>query len=38
MMHCGFESATIFNAIGKPKEWVTLVKSGAASRGGMSVG
>ena len=38
MMHCGFESATIFNAIGKPREWVTFVKSGAAHKGGISVG
>ena len=33
MMHCGFESATIFNAIGKPNEWVTFIKSGAAPQG-----
>ena len=38
MMHCGFESATIFNAIGKPREWVTFIKSGAAHKGGISVG
>ena len=29
MMHCGFESATIFQAISTPKDWVTLIKSGA---------
>ena len=31
MMHCGFESATIFQAISTPKDWVTLVKSGIKS-------
>ena len=38
MMHCGFESATIFNAISSPKDWVTLIKSGAASKGGLTAG
>ena len=38
MMHCGFESATIFNAISSPRDWVTLVKSGAASKGGLTAG
>ena len=36
MMHCGFESATIFQAIGSPRDWLTLVKSGAAHKGGIS--
>jgi len=36
MMHCGFESATIFQAVSTPKDWVTLVKSGAAHRGGIT--
>ena len=31
MMHCGFESATIFQAISTPKDWVTLIKSGVKS-------
>ena len=38
MMHCGFESATIFHAISSPKDWVTLVKSGAIHKGGMTAG
>ena len=36
MMHCGFESATIFQAVGTPKDWVTLIKSGAAHKGGIT--
>ena len=36
MMHCGFESATIFTAVGKPKDWATLIKSGAAHKGGIT--
>jgi len=36
MMHCGFESATIFQAVATPKDWVTLIKSGAAHRGGIT--
>ena len=32
MMHCGFESATIFQAISTPKDWATLIKSGAAKK------
>ncbi len=38
MMHCGFESATIFQAVGSPKDWATLIKSGAAARGGITAG
>jgi len=38
MMHCGFESATIFQAVSTPRDWVTLIKSGAAHKGGLSVG
>ena len=38
MMHCGFESATIFQAVSTPKDWVTLIKSGAASKGGITAG
>ncbi len=36
MMHCGFESATIFTAITTPKDWATLIKSGAATKGGIT--
>ena len=38
MMHCGFESATIFQAVSTPKDWVTLIKSGAANKAGISAG
>ena len=38
MMHCGFESATIFQAVSTPKDWATLIKSGAAGKAGISVG
>jgi hypothetical protein len=36
MMHCGFESATIFSAVSSPKDWVTLIKSGAVSKSGIT--
>lgn len=36
MMHCGFESATIFEAVSTPKDWVTLIKTGAAHKGGIT--
>ena len=36
MMHCGFESATIFQAISSPRDWLTLVKSGAAHKSGIT--
>ena len=36
MMHCGFESATIFKAISTPKDWAILIKSGAARKGGIT--
>ncbi len=38
MMHCGFESATIFHAISSPRDWVTLIKSGAISKSGITAG
>ena len=38
MMHCGFESATIFQAITTPKDWATLIRSGAANKAGISAG
>ncbi len=36
MMHCGFESATIFQAVSTPRDWVTLIKSGSAHKGGIT--
>jgi len=36
MMHCGFESATIFQAVSSPKDWATLIKSGAAGKSGIT--
>ena len=36
MMHCGFESATIFGAITSPGDWLTLIKSGAISKSGIT--
>ena len=36
MMHCGFESATIFTAVQSPKDWGTLLKSGAVTKGGIT--
>jgi hopanoid biosynthesis associated radical SAM protein HpnH len=36
MMHCGFESATIFQAMSTPRDWATLIKSGAAGKGGFT--
>jgi hopanoid biosynthesis associated radical SAM protein HpnH len=36
MMHCGFESATIFQAVSTPKDWATLIKSGAAGNAGIT--
>ena len=38
MMHCGFESATIFNAVSSPRDWVTLIKSGAVGKSGITAG
>ena len=35
MMHCGFESATIFEAIGKPGDIIKLVKEGAVQNSGV---
>ncbi len=36
MMHCGFESATIFGAISSPKDAVSLVTSGAITKSGIT--
>ncbi len=38
MMHCGFESSTIFGALGRPKDWVKLIKEGALQKGGVGAG
>ena len=36
MMHCGFESATIFSAISSPRDWLTLIKAGAVTKSGVT--
>jgi hypothetical protein len=36
MMHCGFESATIFKAVSSPRDWVTLIKAGSISKSGIT--
>jgi hopanoid biosynthesis associated radical SAM protein HpnH len=36
MMHCGFESATIFQAVTTPRDWATLITSGAAGKAGIT--
>lgn len=36
MMHCGFESATVFGALTSPKDWVTMIKSGAITKSGIT--
>ncbi|MDA0734915.1 MAG: DUF3463 domain-containing protein [Chloroflexi bacterium] len=36
MMHCGFESATSFQRVATPKDWVTLIKSGSVHKGGIT--
>ena len=38
MMHCGFESTTILNAMTSPREAFGLVKSGAISKAGLTAG
>ncbi len=38
MMHCGFESTTILGAFSNPKDAVTMVRSGALTRSGMTAG
>ena len=35
LMHCGFESASIFSALGNPKEAYRLVKAGAVQNSGV---
>ena len=36
MMHCGFESATIFEALKSPRDWITMIRSGAISKSGLT--
>lgn len=38
LMHCGFESTTIFDAISSPKEAIKMVKSGAPLKSGITAG
>lgn len=36
MMHCGYESATIFGAIGSPRDAVTMIRGGAITKSGIT--
>ena len=38
MMHCGFESASIFSALKSPKEAYTMIKEGAVQNSGVGAG
>ena len=38
MMHCGFESTTIFSALNNPKDAWTMVRSGAPLKSGITAG
>ncbi len=38
MMHCGFESTTIFNAMTNPKDAITMIRSGAPIKSGITAG
>ena len=38
MMHCGFESASIFSALSNPKEAFQLIKEGAVQNSGIGAG
>ncbi len=38
MMHCGFESTTIFGAFSNPKDAVAMVRAGALTRSGITAG
>ena len=38
LMHCGFESASIFDAISNPKSALKMVKEGALSNSGVGAG
>ena len=35
MMHCGFESASIFQALSSPSDVIKLVKEGAVQNSGV---
>ena len=36
MMHCGFESATIFGAIGSPRDAFSMIRAGAITKSGIT--
>ena len=36
MTHCGFESAATFFALTNPRDWLTLIKTGAISNSGIT--
>ena len=38
MMHCGFESASIFSALKSPKEAYTMIREGAVQNSGVGAG
>ena len=38
MMHCGFESASIFSAVSNPKEAIRLIRGGAVQNSGLGAG
>ena len=38
MMHCGFESASIFEALGNPRDAYKLIKEGALQKSGVGTG
>ena len=38
MMHCGFESASVFNAVKSPTEALKMIKGGALKNAGMGAG
>jgi hypothetical protein len=38
MMHCGFESTTIFSAFSNPKDAAALVRGGALTKSGITAG
>ena len=38
MMHCGFESASIFGSLSNPKDALAMVKAGAVRNSGVGAG
>ena len=38
LMHCGFESTTIFGAMSNPKDAIAMVRSGAVTKSGITAG